>query len=42
MSSRKVYYLGGASDSYGAAIYLKQLPYVDGDKVGLLGFSHGG
>lgn len=29
-------------DAYGAAVYLKQLPYVDGDKIGLIGFSHGG
>jgi dienelactone hydrolase len=31
-----------AADSYGAAIYLKQLPYVDGENIGLIGFSHGG
>ncbi len=31
-----------AGDAYGSAIYLKQFPYVDGDQVGLLGFSHGG
>ena len=31
-----------AEDSYGAAIYLKQLPYVDSDNIGLIGFSHGG
>jgi dienelactone hydrolase len=31
-----------AGDAYGAAIYLKQLPYVDSDNIGLIGFSHGG
>jgi dienelactone hydrolase len=31
-----------AADAYGAATYLKQLPYVDSDKIGLMGFSHGG
>jgi dienelactone hydrolase len=31
-----------AGDAYGAAIYLKQLPYVDSDNIGLMGFSHGG
>jgi dienelactone hydrolase len=31
-----------AADAYGAAIYLKQLPYVDGKNIGLIGFSHGG
>jgi dienelactone hydrolase len=30
-----------ASDAYGAAIYLKQLPYVDSENIGLMGFSHG-
>jgi len=31
-----------AADAYGAAIHLKQLPYVDSEKIGLMGFSHGG
>ena len=31
-----------ASDAYGAAIYLKQLPYVVSENIGLMGFSHGG
>lgn len=31
-----------AADAYGAAIHLKQFPYVDGKNIGLLGFSHGG
>jgi dienelactone hydrolase len=31
-----------AADAYGAAIYLKQLPYVDSENIGLMGFSHGG
>jgi len=31
-----------ALDAYGAAIHLRQLPYVDGEDIGLIGFSHGG
>ena len=31
-----------AADAYGAAIYLKRLPYVEGENIGLIGFSHGG
>lgn len=38
----KVPDLKRAADAYGAAIYLKQLPYVDSVKIGLMGFSHGG
>ena len=29
------------SDIYGTAEYLRKLPYVDKDRIGLLGFSHG-
>jgi hypothetical protein len=27
-----------SGDAYGASIYLKQLPYVNGEKIGLMGF----
>ena len=40
--SFRVSALERAADSYGAAIYLKQLPYVDTENIGLVGFSHGG
>ena len=39
--SFKIPDLQRAADSYGAARYLIQLPYVDGKNIGLLGFSHG-
>lgn len=29
------------SDIYGTAEYLRKLPYIDKDRIGLLGFSHG-
>lgn len=38
----RVFPIEGALDAYGAAQYLKQLPYVDSDNIGLIGFSHGG
>lgn len=38
----KVSPIDRALDAYGAGSYLKQLPYVDGEKIGLMGFSHGG
>jgi dienelactone hydrolase len=37
--SYKVPDLELSGDAYGAAIYLKQLPYVDSKKIGLMGFS---
>lgn len=40
--SFRVSALERAADSYGAAIYLKQLPYVNHENIGLIGFSHGG
>ena len=40
--SFRVSALERAADAYGAAIYLKQLSYVDSENIGLLGFSHGG
>ncbi len=40
--SYKVSPIERASDAYGAAIYLMQLPYVSRENIGLIGFSHGG
>lgn len=31
-----------AQDAYDAKAYLASLPYVDGNQIGLIGFSHGG
>ena len=31
-----------AADAYGALRHLKDLPFVDGDRVALMGRSHGG
>src|SRR5258708_3531706 len=31
-----------AADAYGALRHLKDLPFVDGDRVALMGWSHGG
>ena len=31
-----------AQDAFAAADYLRDLPYVDGDRLGVIGFSHGG
>jgi dienelactone hydrolase len=31
-----------ASDVHGAAAYLRGLPFVRGDRIGMIGFSHGG
>jgi len=31
-----------AQDAFNAAAYLRTLPEIDGDRVGLMGFSHGG
>ena len=38
----KVSPLERAFDAYGATKYLRQLPYVDGKHLGIIGFSHGG
>ena len=31
-----------AADAYGALFYLRSLPFVDGNRIGLVGWSHGG